>query len=138
MAKVFERILYDQLYAYQEEHDIICKHQSGFRAIHSTVTALFEATDTWAYNIDRRKSNAVIFQDLKKASTQLTTRSSCRVWHIWKRPQMVSVIFRELHSNVLHQWVALEKFFIKLWRTPGDDSRVSIIYQRSFKLSMKL
>ena len=28
-------IVYDQLYAYLEEHDIICKYQSGFRAIHS-------------------------------------------------------------------------------------------------------
>ena len=66
MAKVFEPV-YDQLYAYLEEHNIICKYQSGFRAIHSTVTALLEATDTWAYNIDRGKINAVVFLDLKKA-----------------------------------------------------------------------
>ena len=67
MAKVFERIVYDQLYAYLEEHNIICKYQSGFRAIHSTVTALLEATDTWAYNIDRGKINVVVFLDLRKA-----------------------------------------------------------------------
>ena len=67
MAKVFERIVYDQLYAYLEEYNIICKYQSGFRAIHSTVTALLEATDTWAHNIDRGKINAVVFLDLKKA-----------------------------------------------------------------------
>jgi hypothetical protein len=67
VAKVFERIVYDQLYVYLEEHNIICKYQSGFRAIHSTVTALLEATDTWAYNIDRGKINAVVFLDLKKA-----------------------------------------------------------------------
>ena len=35
VVKVFERIVYEQLYAYLEEHDILCKHQSGFRAIHS-------------------------------------------------------------------------------------------------------
>ena len=67
MAKVFGRIVYDQLYAYLEEHNIICKYQSGFRAIHLTVTALLEATDTWAYNIDRGKISAVVFLDLKKA-----------------------------------------------------------------------
>ena len=60
-------IVYDQLYAYLEDHDIICKNQSGFRDIHSTVTALLEATDTSAYNIDRCKINAVVSQDLKKA-----------------------------------------------------------------------
>ena len=65
VAKVFERIVYDQLYACLEEHNIICKYQSGFRAIHSTVTVLLEATDTWAYNIDRGKINAVVFLDLK-------------------------------------------------------------------------
>ena len=46
VAKVFERIVYDQLYAYLEEHSIICKYQSGFCSTHTTVTALLEATDT--------------------------------------------------------------------------------------------
>ena len=64
---VLERILYEQLYAHLEEHDKLCKHQSCFRAIHSTVTALLEATDSWAYNIDFVKINADIFVDLKKA-----------------------------------------------------------------------
>ena len=66
MAKVFERIVYDQLSSCLEEHRILCKHQSGFRAIHSTVMTLLEATDNWAYNIDHSK-NAVVFLDLKKA-----------------------------------------------------------------------
>ena len=39
----------------------------GFRAIQSTVTALLEGTDNWAYNIDRGKIIAVVFLDLKKA-----------------------------------------------------------------------
>ena len=67
IAKVFERIVYNQLYAYLTKHNVICKCQSGFRSIHSTVTALLGATDTWAYNIDRGKINAVVFLDLKKA-----------------------------------------------------------------------
>ena len=62
VANVFERIVYEQLYAYLEEHDILCQNQSGFRA----VTALLEATDSWAYNIDNGKINGVIFLDLKK------------------------------------------------------------------------
>ena len=41
--------------------------QSGFRSLHSTVTALLEATDSWAFNIDRGNVNAVVFLDLKKA-----------------------------------------------------------------------
>ena len=68
VAKVFERIIYDQVYGYLEEHNILFKSQSGFRAIHSTVTALLEATDTWEYNIDRGNINAVVFLDLKRPS----------------------------------------------------------------------
>ena len=67
VAKIFERIIYDQIYAYLSEDDILSKSQSGFRSIHSTVTALLEATDSWAFDIDRGNVNAVIFLDLNKA-----------------------------------------------------------------------
>ena len=67
MAKAFERMIYNQLYAYMLEHDLLSEYQSGFRSLHSTVTALLEATDSWAYNIDRGNINAVVFLDLKKA-----------------------------------------------------------------------
>ena len=35
--------------------------------MHSTVTALLEATDSWAFDTDRGNVNAVVFLDLKKA-----------------------------------------------------------------------
>ena len=37
------------------------------RVLHSTVTALLEATDNWVFNIDRGNVNAVVFLDVKKA-----------------------------------------------------------------------
>ena len=55
IAKVFERIVYDQLYSFPAKEDVISKQQSGFRSLHSTVTALLEATDSWAFNIDRSR-----------------------------------------------------------------------------------
>ena len=67
VAKVFGRIVYDQLYNLFNSEEIISKQQSGFRSLHSTVTALLEATDSWAFNIDRGYVNAVVFLDLKKA-----------------------------------------------------------------------
>ena len=63
LAKVFERIVYDQLYNFLSNEDIISTHQSGFRSLHSTVTALLEATDNWAFNINRGNVNAVVFLD---------------------------------------------------------------------------
>ena len=67
VAKVFERIIYDQLYHYLNENNLLSRYQSAFRSLHSTVTALIEATDNWSWNIDRGFINAVVFLDLKKA-----------------------------------------------------------------------
>ena len=67
VAKVFERIVYDQLYSFLSYNHIISERQSGFRSLHSTLTALIEATDSWAYNIDLGNFIAVVFLDLKKA-----------------------------------------------------------------------
>ena len=67
VAKVFERIIYDQVYGYLTENNLTSSQQSGFRSLHSTVTALLEATNNWAFNIDKGSVNAVVFLDLKKA-----------------------------------------------------------------------
>ena len=67
VAKVFERIVYNQFYEYLTVNNLISCNQSGFRSLHSTATALLEATDNWAFNIDKGNVNAVIFLDLKKA-----------------------------------------------------------------------
>ncbi len=66
VAKVFERIIYDQLYTFISESKLLTNYQSGFRGLHSTVTTLLEATNEWAYNIDSGNVNAVMFLDLKK------------------------------------------------------------------------
>ena len=47
--------------------DIISNHQSGFRLLHLTVTALLQATDNWVLNIDRGNVNALVFLHFKKA-----------------------------------------------------------------------
>ena len=63
---MFERIVYDQLNNFLNSEEIISKQQSGFRSLHSTVTALLEATDSWALITDHGYVNAVVFVDLKK------------------------------------------------------------------------
>ena len=67
VAKVFGRIIYDQFKVFIGENNLLFKNQSGFRSLNSTVTALLEATNDWAYNIDCGNVNAVVFLDLKKA-----------------------------------------------------------------------
>ena len=48
VAKVFERIIYNQLSLSFSENSLLNNCQSGFNGPHSTVTALFEAANEWA------------------------------------------------------------------------------------------
>ena len=67
IAKIFERIVYDQLYEYLNNYNLLTTCQSGFRSLHSTLTALLEVTNSWSVNIDNGLINGVVFIDLKKA-----------------------------------------------------------------------
>ena len=61
IAKIFERVIYDEVKAFIDDNKLLFKNQSGFRCLHSTVRVLVEATYEWTYNIDRRNVNAVVF-----------------------------------------------------------------------------
>ena len=67
IAKVFEKAIYDQLYKYLSDNNMLSNCQSGFRKLHNTITTLLKSTDEWRFNIDRGQINGVVFVDLKKA-----------------------------------------------------------------------
>ena len=67
ISKVFERIVYNQLFHYLDDNKLLPGCQSGFRSLHSTLTALLEATNAWSVNIDNGLLNGVVFIDLTKA-----------------------------------------------------------------------
>jgi retron-type reverse transcriptase len=49
------------------DNRLLTSCQSGFRSLHSTLTALLQATNNWSVNIDNGLINGIIFIDLKKA-----------------------------------------------------------------------
>ena len=61
--------MYDQSYSFFViiNEEIITNQQSGFCSSHSTLTALLEPTNSWAFNIYRSNVNAMVFLDLKEA-----------------------------------------------------------------------
>ena len=67
IARIFEKVMYEQFYDYLSRKNILDPRQSGFRSLHSTVTALLDLTNQWCFNIDRGLINGVLFLDLKKA-----------------------------------------------------------------------
>ena len=67
LARVFEKLIYNQRYDYLDKNKHLFLNLSGFRALHSAVTCLLNNTDDWYVNIDNGRYTANIFTDLKKA-----------------------------------------------------------------------
>ena len=67
VTKIFEKFIYRQLYDYLQDNSLLNTYQSGFRSMHSTLTALLETTNNWSIDIEKGFLNGVLFIDLKKA-----------------------------------------------------------------------
>ena len=67
VSKIFEKVVFDQAYAFLNKNYLLSDIQSGFRHLHSTLTAMLDVTDKWYTNMDSGLINAVLFIDLKKA-----------------------------------------------------------------------
>ncbi|MGB1899487.1 MAG: reverse transcriptase family protein, partial [Candidatus Kariarchaeum pelagius] len=67
ISKVFERIIYNQLYEYFTNNDLFYKNQYGFRKKHSTELAALELIDRIKRDLDKGELPIAIFLDLSKA-----------------------------------------------------------------------
>ena len=52
IARVFERLLYDQVYTYLTDNKLLGQQQFGFRSIHSTALALGKSINQWLMNVN--------------------------------------------------------------------------------------
>ena len=50
VSRVFEKLVYEQVYHYLVINNILDPRQSGFRSLHSTVTALLDLKNQWCLN----------------------------------------------------------------------------------------
>ena len=66
-SKILERIMYNRLYAYLAENNILFNKQFGFRAGHSTEHALLELIDQISDSFNDKLYFLGIFIDLWKA-----------------------------------------------------------------------
>lgn len=67
LSKILERLMYNRLYNFLAEHNIISKKQYGFRKNYSTYMALIDLVDKISSNMDHKKYNIGVFLDLSKA-----------------------------------------------------------------------
>ena len=67
VARVFERLIYEQLSEYFQENNFLTKYQSGFRKFQSTVTSMLKITNDWLLNMDKGLHTGAVYFDLTKA-----------------------------------------------------------------------
>lgn len=67
ISKIFEKVVFIQVYDYFTENDLLYKSQYGFRKLHSTELAALEFTDKIVANLEQGKLPLAIFLDLSKA-----------------------------------------------------------------------
>ena len=67
ISKIFDTVIYNQLYEYLQEHRVITNSQYGFRKKHSTEYTAIELVDRIIEKLDRNKVPFNIYIDLSKA-----------------------------------------------------------------------
>ena len=66
-SKLFEKIIFNQLYDYFHENELFYSSQYGFRKLHSTELAALELSDRILKDVDERNISLAIFMHLSKA-----------------------------------------------------------------------
>ena len=67
LSKIAERHVYNALYSFLSENDLIYTRQSGFRLRHSTETALIKVIDDLLFNLDNDCVSGMVLIDYRKA-----------------------------------------------------------------------
>ena len=67
ISKIFEKVVYKQVYDYMSKNNLLYKSQYGFRERHSTELAAMEVTDKISKDIDKKKLPLAVFLDFSKA-----------------------------------------------------------------------
>ena len=78
VSRLFEKLVFRQLYQYLNDNCFINSNQSGFRELHSTVTCLLKNTDDWYNGLDTGNLAGMVFVDLKKAFDTVDHQILCR------------------------------------------------------------
>jgi hypothetical protein len=115
LSKVFERIIHNQINSYVAKHNLLNDCQSGFRANHSTTTALLKVVDDITSNIEEDRVGILILLDFSKAFDKVDhaillsklcceynfSRSACQLIHSYLHLRRQSVKYLDTFSDTI-------------------------------------
>ena len=67
ISKLFEKVVFDQIYTYFIENNYLSPNQYGFCKMHSTEHAVMEVADRITSELDLGNTSLAIFLDISKA-----------------------------------------------------------------------
>ena len=95
LSKLFERVIYNQLFSYLNTHNLLDPMQSGYKPHHSTQTALLNFTEDVRAAIERRMVTVSILFDFSKAfdvvSHRLLLEKPSLIWAAVFLPVLIGV-----------------------------------------------
>ena len=108
ISKIFERVVFSQLYAYFNDEKLLYISQYGFRKEHSTENACLEFIDRIMLDLDNGKTPLSIFIDLSKAFDTLNHDILIRKLHYYGL-DTVSLNWFHSYLNGRHQIVQIDE-----------------------------
>ena len=99
ISKLFEKLVFYQLYQYMKENGLFTSDQSGSLRLHSTLTCLLKMSDDWYNGLDLGKLVGLVFIDLKKEFDTVDHDILCKKLELHGVQQRELSWFRSYLSN---------------------------------------
>ena len=118
ISRLFEKLVFDQLYQHMEENHLFSPDQSGFLRLHSTLTCLLKNTEDWYNGLDLGQLVGLVFIDLKKAFDTVDHEILC------KKLQVYGVQHREL--SWFRSYLTCRKQFCRVNGVASDIEDIEV------------
>ena len=116
VSKLFERVVFNQLYQYLNRNSLLYKSQSDFRELFSTMSCLLVNVDDWYKGIHIGHYIGSVFIDLKKAFDTVDQNILCK---------------KLIHYSIQHREIEWFRSYLsnrrQFCRVGGADSEINYV-----------